>query len=109
MIGFDQTATVYTPDPTTGAYTVVDKTGLSCRLAVVTVTGADPGPGRVELVDERRLLWEPGYAMPAEAQVEITSHGLAGRKWNVQVGSVAAIRGPSGSVAYHRARVVEAV
>lgn len=104
MIGLIDTAVVYTPDPTTGDYTIVDNPSLPCRLAIVTVTGEITGPGRAELVDERRLLWGPGYEMPATAQVEVD-----GRRWNVEVGSAAAIRGVSGSVEYRRARVVEAV
>ncbi|HLE13524.1 MAG TPA: hypothetical protein VI776_02165 [Anaerolineales bacterium] len=104
MIGLIDMAIVYTPDPTTGAYTVVDKASLPCRLAVVAVAGVDPGPGRVELVDERRLLWGPDYAMPITAQVEIE-----GARWNVEAGSLAAVRGPDGSIAYRRAKVIKAV
>src|SRR5690349_9467217 len=35
---FPDSATVYTPDPTTGAFTVAATTGLRGRLAVVTIT-----------------------------------------------------------------------
>jgi hypothetical protein len=104
MIGLIDTAVVYTPDPTSGDFTVVDNPSLPCRLAIVTVTGTDTGPGRVELVQERRLLWGPNYIMPAAARIVVNNEA-----WTIEAGSYADVRGPSGAVHYRRARIVRAV
>lgn len=101
--GLDQTATVYTPSGTTGAYTVVDKTGLACRLALSSVS-TDMGPSRAEADGARRLLWDPDYVMPEEAQVEVD-----GERWNIQAGTLAAPRDLTGGVVYRRAEVTKAV
>jgi hypothetical protein len=73
---FDATATVYTPDPATGAFTVVARAGLACRLAL---PGAAPDAARAESLARRRLLFDPAYGMPARAQVEV-----GGARWNVE-------------------------
>lgn len=104
MIGLIDVARVYTPDPTTGNYTVLAKSDLACRLTLVSAMSVDSGPGRAELVDERRLLWEPSYVLPDTAQVEVS-----GLRYNVQPGTLAAVRDPSGAVEYRRAKVVKAV
>lgn len=102
MYGLDQTATVYTPHATTGAWTVVAKSGLACRLVRVTIA-ADVGPGRVLAAPQRTLLWN-GYTMPAAAQVDV-----GGERWNVVDGTVATVRGPAGNTWYQRAEVRQAV
>lgn len=102
-IGLDKTATVYTPDPTTGDWTVVNKTGLRVRLALTSVSG-DMGPNRAEAAGARRLLWRPDYAMPADAQLEIN-----GQRWNVIAGSLAEPTGLDGAEVYHRCEVIRAV
>lgn len=102
-IGLDQTCTVYTPDPTTGAYTVTATSGLACRLALASVSG-DMGPSRSEAAGTRRLLWGADYTMPETAQVEVD-----GERWNIQAGTLAAPRDLSGAVVYRRAEVTRAV
>lgn len=102
MIGLIDVATVYTPDPATGAHTVVAFAGLACRLALAT-TPVAPDPAREETNQTRRLLWEPGYVMPAAAQVAV-----GGERWNVRPGTVDAVRGPGGAVDYRRCDVVRA-
>lgn len=102
-IGLDQTCTVYTPDPTTGEYTVTATAGLACRLALVGGTG-DMGPSRSEIPGARRLMWGPDYVMPETAQVAVD-----GERWNIQAGTLAAPRDLSGSVVYRRAEVTRAV
>lgn len=102
LVGYDQRATVYTPDPTTGAYTVVAATGVACRLALVTV-GGEPSDERAEIDAARRLLWGPTTTIAETAQIEV-----AGGRWNIRPGTLAAVRGPSGSVVYQRYEVVRA-
>lgn len=104
MIGLIDRGIVYTPDPTTGEYSVVDNPALPCRLTIVTVVGESSGPNRTELIDERRLLWGNQYVMPEIAQVEINS-----KRWNCEAGSFADVRGPSGIVQYRRCKVVRAL
>ncbi len=105
MIGFDQTATVYTPHPTTGAYTVSAKTGLACRLAHRgTRSGVtDMNPEREDIGSARRLMWQDSYVMPETAQVEVN-----GERWNVVQGSYSPMYGPGGSVWYFRCEVEKA-
>lgn len=99
MVGLDQTASVYTPD-SAGAYTVLAKSGLRCRLAPVSIPSAAVGGGRAEIADETRLLWEPGYVLAETAQIEV-----AGVRWNTVAGTFDAIRGPASSVIYRRCQV----
>lgn len=101
--GLDQIATVYTPSVSTGVYTVLAKSGLACRLALTSVSG-DMGPSRAEDDGTRRLLWDPDYTMPEEAQVEVD-----GERWNIRAGTLAAPRDLSGAVVYRRAEVKKAV
>lgn len=102
MLGLDQTATVYTPAVSDGTYTVVAKTGLACRLVLATIATAS-GAERAAQTGARLLLWGPGYSMPESAQVAV-----GGVRWNVQPGTLAAERGPSGAVILQRAEVTEA-
>jgi hypothetical protein len=100
---FPDEAAVYTPDPTTGAYTVLARAALRGRLAVVTLT-APMGAGRAELASARRWLFPAGYTLPDTAQLAVD-----GVRWNVVAGSVAAERGPGGGVIIQRADVVRAL
>lgn len=102
MIGLDQTAIVYTEAPVTGAFTVVAKSGLRCRLA--HVRGGGSQPERAELAALRNMLWEPDYVLPETAQVEVD-----GIRWNPVPGTFGAMRGPSGTVLYRRCDVVRAL
>lgn len=105
MFGLNRTADVYTPHATTGAYTVLAKSGLRCRLAVQT-RGAnlDPASERDEDVRGRRLLWDEAYTMPSNAQVEIDS-----TRWNVVPGTIEAMTGLGSTAYYRRCDVIEAV
>lgn len=104
MFGLDQTATVYTPHATTGAYTVIAKSGLKCRLAYVEQGGSAIGGERSEIGTKRRLLWEEDYTMPDNAQVLVD-----GQRWNVKDGTAGALRGPASNVIYRRCELVEAI
>lgn len=99
MIGFIDTALVYTPAPSGGAYTVLAQTLASARLAITPATEA-LGAGRVQLTAVPRLLWTDTYAMPDSAQIEV-----AGARYNVKPGTYDALRGPSGAVLYRRCDV----
>lgn len=105
MFGLNKTATVYTPHASTGAYTVTAKSGLRCRLAYINVRGNSPtADDRVEIAQNRRLLWEEAYTIPNDAQVEID-----GERWNIKANSQGTLTGPDGTtVIYRRADVVEA-
>jgi hypothetical protein len=103
VIGLDQAATVYTPDGA-GAFTVVAKLSLPCRLSIVGVDTVAAGDARAEAAGARRLLWGADYDMPTSAQVQVD-----GERWNVQPETVAAVRGPSGGVVYRRADAVRTI
>lgn len=74
----DKTATVYAPSDD---FQTPVKTGLVCGLYLISEVGAATGVDRAELLARRRLLWEPGYTMPEEAQVEID-----GQRWQLPRG-----------------------
>lgn len=101
MIGLNKTASVYTADPTTGAYTVLAKSGLRCRLAIKP-SPAETADERAELNHRRRLLWDEAYTMPETAQVEIEAV-----RWNVQAGTVDVLTDLGSTVIYRRADVVK--
>jgi hypothetical protein len=94
MFGFDQSAKVYTPNGTDGAYTVLATTLAECRLAISSA-GARGGE-RESSTAQPRLLWLGTYAMPDPAQIEVN-----GDRYNVVEGTYAAIRGPNG-LTHHR-------
>lgn len=101
---YDQTANIYTPNPTTGAYDVLAKSSLACRLAYTqTYAQRATGPERVELAQGRRLMWEEDYTMSEDAQIEVD-----GQRFNVRAGTLGQLRGPSGQVVYRRCDVIEA-
>lgn len=104
MHGLNKTASVYTPHATTGAYTVLAKSGLRCRLAIRgrVQPGVDASEERAELVGSRRLLWDEAYAMPETAQVEID-----GQRWNVQAGTVDVLTGLDETVIYRRCDLIK--
>lgn len=104
MYGLNKTATVYTPHATTGAYTVLAKSGMDCRLAIrgERSSGATAAEERAELVARRRLLWDEDYTMPEDAQVEID-----GERWNIQKGTVDKLTGLDDVVIYRRCDLVK--
>jgi hypothetical protein len=66
---------------------VTAKTGLVCRLAVISAETAGTGGDRQELTSARRLLWGPEYAtMPDTARIEVE-----GQRWNIRSGTVTPI------------------
>lgn len=103
MLGLDQRANVYLPNGVTGAYDVLARANLVCRLVLMTLA-QEPGEARAEIDATRRLLHEPGYALPETARVE-----LDGVRWSVRPGTVAAVRGLGGATVYRRADVVRVV
>lgn len=103
MIGLIHTASVYTPNGTTGVYDVVANAALTCRLTLAPTSGL-PADDREERIPLRRLLWGPDYAMPETAQVEINSE-----RWNVRAGSFALVTGPTGAAVYRRCDVARVI
>lgn len=101
LIGFDQTAAIYTPDETDGSYTVLAKSGLVCRLVHVNTSQSKPADERAEVAHKRRLMWVPDYEMPANAEFVVD-----GQRWSVQPETVEAIRGISSAVEYRRCTAV---
>jgi len=97
MLGLIDRATVYTPDPTTGRFTVVATSGLRCRLAHVSGEAGASRLERAELAALRNLIWEPGYVMPEEARVLID-----GVTYALTPGTYKALRGPSGAITRYR-------
>jgi len=101
MFGLNATATVYTPNGTTGTYTVLATSGLACRLAVKPAP-TDGAVERAEGTPRRLLLWDDAYSMPNDAQVEID-----GQRWNVVAGTFDALTGLDSVVVYRRCEVVK--
>jgi hypothetical protein len=110
--GFDQTATVYSRNASTGRYTTVLRSNLGCRLAHLNRTSTVTGPQRTELAGIRLLLWDPAYAMPETAQVEVSGvtgpDGVTAARWNIRTGTLASMRGPTGTAMYRQADVTRA-
>lgn len=102
MIGLNKDADVYTPNGSTGEYTVLAKSGLRVRLTLIGIS-EDASPERSELSGRRRLLFDPDYTMPARAQVEVDSV-----KWNVGEGTIVYPTGPADVEIYGRCEVVAA-
>lgn len=101
MFGLNESATVYTPNGTTGEYTVVAKANLAVRLAVKPAP-AGGAAERAEGTPRRLLLWDEAYAMPDNAQVDV-----GGQRWNVIAGSVDALAGLDSAVVYRRCEVMK--
>ena len=96
--GLDETATVYTEAPTTGAFTVVANAALPCRLGrfAQVLPSAGLTYDRSELANELALLWGPDYDLPERAQVEVE-----GQRWNPIVGTFRAVTMIGGGLGYH--------
>ena len=104
MYGLIHTATVYTPNGTTGEYDVTAKSSLPCRLCYIQNSPASLDHERANIGENRRLLWQETYTMPDDAQVEINS-----TRYNVRQGTYGAPTGPWGAVAYHRCEVTKVI
>jgi len=103
--GFIDTARVYAPDPTTGDYTTLINANLICVLAVgggkyEGVSAKD----RAELAAWRKLLWDPAYDMPENAQIEVD-----GVRYNAVAGSFVAFKIAANSIIYRRGDFVRAL
>ncbi len=107
MIGLDQLMSVYIPNTTNGDYTTLVASDIPCRLVTIGVRlGTDlvvESMMRAEDAGRRRLLWGPDYAMSELSQVAVE-----GKKWDITMGSLVAIRGPDSNVVYNRVEVIEA-
>ncbi len=91
----DKMMDVYT-EGAGGAFTTVARAAEPCRLGQIDTGGARSAPERAELASLRRLVWGPGYALPAHCQVEID-----GERWNPVEGTHAAPTWPfDGTVIY---------
>lgn len=102
MLGFFQRANIFLAGAT-GKTDALVKSSLRCRLTNPT-SGINAGDGeRAEYADTRRMLWEPGYIMPEDCQVEVS-----GVRYNVVDGTKDELYGPNGAVAYRRCRLIEA-
>lgn len=97
------TATVYTPAVSGGAWTVTAQASLKCRLSHSSLPGAALGDFREEAGGQHILLWDPTYTMPSDAQLLISSE-----RWNVVEGTQRALRGPMGTIVFRRCLVVRA-
>jgi gamma-glutamylcyclotransferase (GGCT)/AIG2-like uncharacterized protein YtfP len=97
-LGLDQFAYVYTPNEVDGAYTVLAEAALPCRLVAKGASAIDNR--RVELANDGLLLWGPDYVMPETARVLVN-----GTYYNVEAGTLAAIRNLSSVTEYRRCEV----
>ncbi|HXI17971.1 MAG TPA: hypothetical protein VNM48_16535 [Chloroflexota bacterium] len=83
---FRDTAVVYTENATTGAFDSLIKSGLACRLEVISRREAGAtGPDRAELGTIRELYSDPDYDLKTNGrygQIEI-----GGERWNPEPNS----------------------
>lgn len=101
---FDATATVYTADPTTGAWTVVAQSNLPCRLLLLPRQPGETNQDRAERAALRRFRFDPSYALPASCQIEVD-----GVRWNpIAINGYEAVKNPNGTVAWFRCDVLKA-
>lgn len=94
---WSHTATVYTPD-TTGAYTVLAKSDLDCRLAYGAMVAVWSGMDIQTGLPSRRLTYPisfPDYVIPDDCQVEID-----GIRWQARRGTEHD-PAPYGEAVYH--------
>lgn len=73
---FRDTATIYTENATTGAFDVVARTGLACRLVAVDRQAGATGPDRADLAALREMHSDPTYSIPPYSHLLID-----GRTW----------------------------
>lgn len=110
--GFDQRATVYGRDGSTGRYTTVLTSNLACRLAHLNRQPAATGNQRAELAGIRVFLSDPAYTIPENAQIEVVGvtgpDGVTPARWNVRAGTLATMRGPSGAASFRQCDVTRA-
>jgi hypothetical protein len=86
MIGLVDRAIVYTENPATGTYDVVDKSNLRCRLE--HIGGGTSVTERAQLSEIRHLVFEIAYQMPEDCEILIGD-----TRWNPIAGTFARFRG----------------
>lgn len=85
-----------------GAYTIVHKADLRCRVVSPQIRPVDVGRERNELTDTRYFYWDPNYTFPNEwCQVEVK-----GIKYNTVAGTFRNVRNPVGKILEHRADII---
>lgn len=99
--GFDQFCDVYSANPTTGRFNVLQKAGLACRLIHVDLRFATSTAARAELMEIRDLLFDGSYTMPEQCQVDI-----GGVRFQPEAGTFEALRDWNSVVAYRKCQVV---
>jgi hypothetical protein len=104
MFGLVHLALVQAPDPTTGDYTVVVNSSLSCRLTLVPPEEGKDAHERAELAAMRRLLWGP-----SDVIAENVRFTIGGEQWAPVAGSFALVTGIGGQPVYRRAELVRAL
>lgn len=97
MIGFDQTATLYTADPTTRKRTVAGAR-FACRLVRPSY---ESEALRADQEGVRRLLYDAASDLANSDQVEVDGH-----RYNVVANTQETVRGPSGLALFRRCQVV---
>jgi len=86
---------LYTIDPTTGAYTVAGISNQLCRLCETSRKDMAAAPMRAQGFESRTLLYPPSLTVDPLCQVEINS-----QRYQIASGSDQAARGPSGELVY---------
>lgn len=98
--GLNATCTVYTQGAS-GRHDTLARSGLACRF--VPLGGGQTIPDRAANAEGRKLLFDPGYTMPANAQIE-----RDGERWNVLNSSLLARTSPFGGIHHNSALLVRA-
>jgi hypothetical protein len=98
---FSATCQSFTANATDGAYDVAGPT-FACRLAHPRTGAGASALDRAELAATRRLIWEPGVAVPEDCEVA----GPDGGRWRPVAGTLALLTDWTGAGVY---RVCEAV
>jgi len=86
MLGLVDRAIVYTENPATGVYDVVDNPRLRCRLT--HIGGGQTVAERAEFLEIRHLIFDINYEMPEDCQVLIGN-----TRYNPQPGTFGRFRG----------------
>lgn len=101
-VRLDQVMDVFTEDPTTGAFTVLNQAAVPCHLFHVARQPAATAADRAELAALRNLHYSASYTLPNGAQ--ILSGGV---RWNTLHGTDGVIQ-PFGVVIQKRIDLVRA-
>jgi len=99
MLGLNTYADVYIVNDVNGEYDILTHPQLPCRLAHIGVTGA--AIDRAQLLSTRMLIWDVGYSIPDDAQVDVE-----GNRWQTVRGTFSTLKGPNNVPTYKRVDVV---